>query len=100
MLIQNEASTGTHSHCSQPGAETPSRVVAKLAHDRQQLFENDLGDVFGVGWLKPPVVAPYPNARLIATDEYVPIMAVAALLRQTHEEGVRRVSIRRNHERR
>src|SRR6185312_10820794 len=93
LLFQDKAITSPRGDRPQPGAEAPRGVIAKLAHGAQQLFENNLGDIFGVGLLQTAFTAPGPDTRLITLHELVPGVVVAGLLRKTQEERVRRIPI-------
>ena len=89
----DEVAQGVLGHGLEPGAEAACGIVAELAKRGEQLDQDLLGDVVGVGVLHAPVQAPRANPRLISLDEQAPGLRVAGVVLEPLEQGQRGIGI-------
>jgi hypothetical protein len=71
----------------QPTAEAAGRVVGEVGQVSDELEQDHLGDVLGVGVLELPPQAPGMDLRPVAVDERRPGGLIARVVAEGHQDA-------------
>jgi len=89
----HEVAPGVLSDGLEPGTEAARRIVLELAKRGEQLDQDLLSDVGGVGVLHTPVQAPSADPRLVPLDEQAPGLRVVRVVLEPLQQGHRGVGV-------
>ena len=86
-LIADEVTPTMRRQGAQPAAEAPRRVVGEVGQVSDELEQDHLCDVLGVGVLELPSQAPGVDLRAVAVDERRPGRLIARVVAQGHQDA-------------
>ena len=98
-LIADEVAPATRRQGAQPTPEAPRRVIREVGQVPDQLEQDHLRDVLGIGILEPPPQAPGVDLWAVSVDERRPGRLIGRVVAQGHQyTNVRTTAGRRDHE--